>query len=616
MIFHRKSTAKEKAWSFLNGLMGVSIAIPAADSADPVPDVDAPPAEVFLFGFGVPWFLFGWFVWRLSWFWTSALHDSAWWGLLAILLTSIALAPIASGALLVISRTLELSEKRIEMLFGALFMAPGAMIWGALWLVCLPIVWGLWPYDSFWKIFPALGLLFWGGAPSFGLLGMIFWPLPAEPIELGSRYLERSMKGSDVREMQALLNDNGASIGVDGRFGSQTEGAVKQFQSDAGLEVDGIVGPETLAALLDGSEVEQPEAQLDPDGLKPAFGLSTDMVEIYNDRASGGARDVSIWRTSTGLSLGDHVKEGYGSPSRPILVGTEVGERQQMFSRPEGFDLAWIQERGHQSLWVWLPRPPTGFVALGILCTTTGVAPSIDLMRCVSEDTVSETEVGALIWNDAGTGGPDGSFWSLPHGLAMISPGSHAEPTSTVYAADVERTVETDGEEAVPDEAEPVEAEPDGTPDSESVAAGDSTDEAGEPSETVDTAAIEPVSPAGAADEPETTTDMASLVRDIDSAGFGSDRDARIEAIHGSRHDLEMTIDRIERTGGFGVSEELHGGRTVIGRTPDGVEVQLRLPESRNDEILALGSGDTLRGGTRVSGWNAIRKQLILDSDD
>jgi peptidoglycan hydrolase-like protein with peptidoglycan-binding domain len=39
---------------------------------------------------------------------------------------------------------------------------------------------------------------------------------------------------------------------VDGIFGPSTEAAVKNFQHDKGLTVDGIVGPHTWAALPDG----------------------------------------------------------------------------------------------------------------------------------------------------------------------------------------------------------------------------------------------------------------------------------------------------------------------------------------------------------------------------
>ncbi len=53
-----------------------------------------------------------------------------------------------------------------------------------------------------------------------------------------------------VKELQALLNQDGLSLDVDGLFGRDTESAVKRFQREQGLDEDGIVGPLTWAALL------------------------------------------------------------------------------------------------------------------------------------------------------------------------------------------------------------------------------------------------------------------------------------------------------------------------------------------------------------------------------
>jgi hypothetical protein len=53
----------------------------------------------------------------------------------------------------------------------------------------------------------------------------------------------------DVKELQTDLNRFGFSLQVDGSFGSETEAAVHQFQMDHGLVPDGIVGPQTWAAL-------------------------------------------------------------------------------------------------------------------------------------------------------------------------------------------------------------------------------------------------------------------------------------------------------------------------------------------------------------------------------
>ena len=55
----------------------------------------------------------------------------------------------------------------------------------------------------------------------------------------------------DVRELQTDLNRFGFNLTVDGIFGSETEGSVRQFQLDHDLVSDGIVGPQTWAALTE-----------------------------------------------------------------------------------------------------------------------------------------------------------------------------------------------------------------------------------------------------------------------------------------------------------------------------------------------------------------------------
>ncbi len=60
------------------------------------------------------------------------------------------------------------------------------------------------------------------------------------------------MRGGDVKRVQQALSDLGYSLdpdGVDGFYGSITETAVKKFQQDKGIDVDGVVGPETRSQL-------------------------------------------------------------------------------------------------------------------------------------------------------------------------------------------------------------------------------------------------------------------------------------------------------------------------------------------------------------------------------
>src|SRR5699024_7924238 len=56
-------------------------------------------------------------------------------------------------------------------------------------------------------------------------------------------------EGTAVEQLQSTLNEHGASLSVDGKFGKLTHGAVKDFQRSQDLQVDGIVGPKTQSAL-------------------------------------------------------------------------------------------------------------------------------------------------------------------------------------------------------------------------------------------------------------------------------------------------------------------------------------------------------------------------------
>jgi peptidoglycan hydrolase-like protein with peptidoglycan-binding domain len=66
-------------------------------------------------------------------------------------------------------------------------------------------------------------------------------------------------RGPVVEFLQTQLDKDGYRLnrgrkpgaGIDGVFGYMTDKAVKQFQKDEGLTVDGIVGPNTWNTLLE-----------------------------------------------------------------------------------------------------------------------------------------------------------------------------------------------------------------------------------------------------------------------------------------------------------------------------------------------------------------------------
>ena len=61
--------------------------------------------------------------------------------------------------------------------------------------------------------------------------------------------LEVGSTGEEVRELQKMLGDQGYLAGDTGSFDARTDEAVRRFQRDHALVVDGIVGPQTREAL-------------------------------------------------------------------------------------------------------------------------------------------------------------------------------------------------------------------------------------------------------------------------------------------------------------------------------------------------------------------------------
>ena len=78
---------------------------------------------------------------------------------------------------------------------------------------------------------------------------------PTNTYSLQLSVLRRGDRGEAVRALQILLMGNGwdgGTWGADGVYGGQTADAVTAYQTKTGIAVDGIVGPETMTALLTG----------------------------------------------------------------------------------------------------------------------------------------------------------------------------------------------------------------------------------------------------------------------------------------------------------------------------------------------------------------------------
>lgn len=83
-------------------------------------------------------------------------------------------------------------------------------------------------------------------------------PVKEDKVMVELSVLRKGSKGSEVFTVQSVLKakgykgDNGKVLALDKSFGGNTEYAVKSFQRDNGLAVDGIVGAKTWDKLLKG----------------------------------------------------------------------------------------------------------------------------------------------------------------------------------------------------------------------------------------------------------------------------------------------------------------------------------------------------------------------------
>ena len=65
-------------------------------------------------------------------------------------------------------------------------------------------------------------------------------------------------KGHEVRMIQVELG-----IEDDGHYGSETEGAVKEFQENNGLVADGIAGDKTMEKLFPSTDLQESDAWIE-----------------------------------------------------------------------------------------------------------------------------------------------------------------------------------------------------------------------------------------------------------------------------------------------------------------------------------------------------------------
>ena len=103
--------------------------------------------------------------------------------------------------------------------------------------------------------------------------------------------LKKGASGASVSEMQQLLKNAGFDPGaIDGKFGPNTEKALKAFQKAMGLVVDGICGPKSWAALKAGSTPSSsPVGSAAPASASPAAVAPSSTKPVLKKGSSGAS---------------------------------------------------------------------------------------------------------------------------------------------------------------------------------------------------------------------------------------------------------------------------------------------------------------------------------------
>jgi peptidoglycan hydrolase-like protein with peptidoglycan-binding domain len=84
-----------------------------------------------------------------------------------------------------------------------------------------------------------------------------------DQVQTGEARMRRGMGGQSVAQVQGMLNENGASLEMDGKFGGDTERALLNFQRTRGLPDNATLGPRSLEALRTNAPATLPQAAND-----------------------------------------------------------------------------------------------------------------------------------------------------------------------------------------------------------------------------------------------------------------------------------------------------------------------------------------------------------------
>jgi peptidoglycan hydrolase-like protein with peptidoglycan-binding domain len=151
---------------------------------------------------------------------------------------------------------------------------------------------------------------------------------------------QQGSTGENVRSIQYLLNARRSDLVVDGIFGSKTTAAVRVFQSEHGLTVDGIVGNQTWPALIieveqgsSGEAVRAVQSQIHSrsgwltiDGI---FGTETNSAVRAFQEITGIGVDGTVGPITWNMLVSAYLRADGGSAAADIMYQAWTGDDRE-----------------------------------------------------------------------------------------------------------------------------------------------------------------------------------------------------------------------------------------------------------------------------------------------
>lgn len=139
-----------------------------------------------------------------------------------------------------------------------------------------------------------------------------------------------ALRSQKVKKTQRILQEKNYSVGptgIDGIYGKNTKAAVKKFQDDENLEVDGILGSKTWGALL-----QAEEEPMDGKCYQMYHGTTAEIAKsiktggFKRSKAEGNMLGAGVYLTRDRPKAMHYAKKDKSKPGAILTVTVNVGK--------------------------------------------------------------------------------------------------------------------------------------------------------------------------------------------------------------------------------------------------------------------------------------------------